>query len=109
MLRREGVVHKVLNAKYHAQEAQIVAEAGRLDAVTIATNMAGRGTDIILGGRPEGRSAAHWQAEHDEVIALGGLEVIGTERHDGPADRQPAARALRPPRRPRRQPVLRVP
>ena len=82
MLRREGVVHKVLNAKYHAQEAQIVAEAGRLDAVTIATNMAGRGTDIILGGRPEGRSAAQWQAEHDEVIALGGLEVIGTERHD---------------------------
>ena len=82
MLRREGVVHNVLNAKYHAQEAQIVAEAGRLDAVTIATNMAGRGTDIILGGRPEGRSAAQWQAEHDQVIELGGLQVIGTERHD---------------------------
>ncbi len=82
MLRREGVVHNVLNAKYHAQEAQIVAEAGRLDAVTIATNMAGRGTDIILGGRPEGRSAAQWQGEHDQVIELGGLHVIGTERHD---------------------------
>ena len=82
MLRREGVVHNVLNAKYHAQEAQIVAEAGRLDAVTIATNMAGRGTDIILGGRPEGRSAAQWQAEHDQVIELGGLQVLGTERHD---------------------------
>ncbi len=82
MLRREGVVHNVLNAKFHAQEAQIVAEAGRLDAVTIATNMAGRGTDIILGGRPEGRSDAQWQAEHDQVIELGGLHVIGTERHD---------------------------
>ena len=82
MLRREGVVHNVLNAKYHAQEAQIVAEAGRLDAVTIATNMAGRGTDIILGGRHEGRSAAQWQAEHDQVIELGGLQVLGTERHD---------------------------
>ncbi|MCY4111175.1 MAG: preprotein translocase subunit SecA, partial [Chloroflexi bacterium] len=59
-----------------------MAEAGRLDAVTIATNRAGRGTDIILGGRPEGRSAAQWQAEHDQVIELGGLQVLGTERHD---------------------------
>jgi preprotein translocase subunit SecA len=82
LLSREGVVHNVLNAKYHAQEAEIVAEAGRLEAVTIATNMAGRGTDIILGGRPEGRPLDRWQAEHDAVIGLGGLHVVGTERHD---------------------------
>ena len=82
LLSREGVVHNVLNAKYHAQEAEIVAEAGRLEAVTIATNMAGRGTDIILGGRPEGRPLDRWQAEHEAVIGLGGLHVVGTERHD---------------------------
>ena len=81
-LRREGVVHSVLNAKFHAQEAEIVANAGREKAVTIATNMAGRGTDIILGGRLEGRDPAAWKAEHDKVVALGGLHVIGTERHE---------------------------
>ena len=82
LLRREGVLHNVLNAKYHEQEAEIVAEAGRTEAVTIATNMAGRGTDIILGGRPEGRPLPQWQAEHEQIIELGGLHVIGTERHD---------------------------
>ena len=82
LLRRVGVPHNVLNAKYHEQEARIVAEAGRDGSVTIATNMAGRGTDIILGGKVGDRSSVEWQAEHDRVVALGGLYVIGTERHD---------------------------
>ena len=72
----------VLNAKFHEQEAHIVAEAGRKDAVTIATNMAGRGTDIILGGTPEIRDKDEWQQEHEEVVAAGGLHIIGTERHE---------------------------
>jgi preprotein translocase subunit SecA len=82
LLKRRGIPHQVLNAKFHEKEAMIVAEAGRLGAVTIATNMAGRGTDIILGGKPEGRDPAEWQAEHDKVVALGGLHIIGTERHE---------------------------
>ena len=82
VLHREGVQHNVLNAKYHAQEADIIAEAGRLNAVTIATNMAGRGTDIILGGRPAERDQHQWRREHDAVIELGGLHVVGTERHE---------------------------
>ena len=132
MLRRTGIKHVVLNAKFHAQEAEIVAQAGRLGAVTIATNMAGRGTDILLGGNaefmarqrcladelaerlPKGeekfidddefvyfhhldafyrvrrpdweRWAAHFkaqcEAEHERVVALGGLHIIGTERHE---------------------------
>jgi preprotein translocase subunit SecA len=132
MLTRRGVKHVVLNAKYHAQEAEIVAQAGRKGAVTIATNMAGRGTDILLGGNPEhmarqqaiaegvaeklpkgeekfvddeefvyffmvdtfyrvprqdwnriyGHFKAMTDAEHDEVVALGGLHIIGTERHE---------------------------
>lgn len=76
LLSKRGVKHNVLNAKQHEKEAEIVAEAGRLGAVTIATNMAGRGTDIILGGKeatPE---------EHEEVVNLGGLCIIGTERHE---------------------------
>ena len=76
MLMKRGVQHSVLNAKRHDKEAQIVAEAGKKGAVTIATNMAGRGTDIILGGSnctPE---------EHEEVVKLGGLCIIGTERHE---------------------------
>ena len=76
MLQKRGVRHNVLNAKQHAREAEIVAQAGKKDAVTIATNMAGRGTDIILGGlncTPE---------EHNEVVSLGGLHIIGTERHE---------------------------
>ena len=82
LLHREGVQHNVLNAKYHAQEADIIAEAGRLNAVTIATNMAGRGTDIILGGRLAERDQHQWRREHDAVIELGGLHVVGTERHE---------------------------
>ena len=82
LLKRRGVQHQVLNAKFHEKEAAIVSQAGRKNAVTIATNMAGRGTDIILGGTGEGRDPAEWQREHDEVLALGGLHIIGTERHE---------------------------
>jgi len=82
MLNRHGIKHQVLNAKQHEREALIIAQAGRLGAVTVATNMAGRGVDIILGGNPEGRDSLEWQKEHDEVVALGGLYVIGTERHE---------------------------
>ncbi len=124
LLKRRGVPHEVLNAKYHAKEAEIVAQAGKLSAVTIATNMAGRGTDILLGGNPEflARRALRQQgmedwlideatghaetedeailcarrdyaalyanfkketeAEHERVVALGGLHIIGTERHE---------------------------
>ncbi len=109
MLKREGVAHNVLNAKYHEMEAHIVAQAGRYKAVTIATNMAGRGTDIVLGGNPEymtkqllaaqkidphapeyraecekvlARLKEQAQEEHDRVVAAGGLHVIGTERHE---------------------------
>jgi preprotein translocase subunit SecA len=76
MLNKVGVKHKVLNAKHHEKEAEIVAEAGKLGAVTIATNMAGRGTDIVLGGKdasPEDRQ---------KVVELGGLAILGTERHE---------------------------
>ncbi len=96
LLKKEGIPHQVLNAKFHEQEAQIIAEAGRPAAVTIATNMAGRGTDIVLGGSLESELnalesstadelAAHkvaWQQRHDAVIAAGGLYVLGTERHE---------------------------
>jgi preprotein translocase subunit SecA len=102
MLKRSGVPHVVLNAKYHEREAAIVAQAGRKGAVTIATNMAGRGTDILLGGNPEGlaRSEADpltepeaYEAalaryrelcarEKQEVLAAGGLHILGTERHE---------------------------
>ena len=79
-LRQRGVPHQVLNAKNHEGEAQVVAQAGRLGAVTVSTNMAGRGTDIVLGGADTDRP--DWQNEHDEVIRLDGLHVIGTEHHD---------------------------
>jgi len=108
MLKRRGVKHHVLNAKFHEKEAEIIAQAGRSGAVTIATNMAGRGTDILLGGNPEmlaaellhkqgvtvldaspeQSAAALAEAErqcaedHDRVIAAGGLHIIGTERHE---------------------------
>ena len=82
ILKRRGVKHQVLNAKFHEKEAAIVAEAGRQGGVTIATNMAGRGTDIILGGNPEGREPKEWEEEHNKVVALGGLHIIGTERHE---------------------------
>jgi len=108
MLKRRGIQHQVLNAKYHEMEAQIVAQAGRFKGVTIATNMAGRGTDILLGGNPNfmaknlalqtckpddpnfpdeykrifERYKQETQAEHDKVVGLGGLHVLGTERHE---------------------------
>jgi preprotein translocase subunit SecA len=112
LLKRRGVQHVVLNAKYHEMEAEIVALAGRIGAVTIATNMAGRGTDILLGGSPEHLARqellhaglkpsetppAEWDAalasalertrvqcrdEHDRVVGLGGLHIVGTERHE---------------------------
>jgi len=96
-LRKAGVKHEVLNAKQHEREAQIVANAGQPGAVTIATNMAGRGTDIVLGGSLEAelhalgedlsdaeraRLKAAWQERHDAVKAAGGLHIIGTERHE---------------------------
>src|SRR6056300_46415 len=95
-LNKEKIQHAVLNAKYHEKEAQIIAEAGRPGTVTIATNMAGRGTDIVLGGRWESEVAAladatpeqlvkikaDWQKRHDQVIEAGGLHIIGTERHE---------------------------
>jgi len=96
MLQKQGVAHEVLNAKQHEREAHIVAQAGRPGSVTIATNMAGRGTDIVLGGSldaelaelPEdasdaerARIKAEWKKRHDEVIAAGGLHIVGTQRH----------------------------
>jgi preprotein translocase subunit SecA len=80
LLRRRGIQHEILNAKNHEQEARIISRAGEKGAVTVATNMAGRGVDIILGGDPDEKK--NWQKEHDEVIGLGGLYVIGTERHE---------------------------
>jgi preprotein translocase subunit SecA len=76
LLKRRGIKHNVLNAKQHEREADIVAEAGRFGAVTIATNMAGRGTDIILGGRD------CTEEERNKVVELGGLRILGTERHE---------------------------
>jgi len=104
LLKRDGIPHNVLNAKQHEREAEIVSQAGRLKAITIATNMAGRGTDILLGGNPDAL-AKQWlranpdatdeqylevvnnfktvcASEHDEVVKLGGLHIIGTERHE---------------------------
>lgn len=103
LLDKEKLPHQVLNAKHHAGEADIIAQAGRPKMITIATNMAGRGTDIVLGGNPEpefhrirsdetldeeakAKRVAEiqkaWQEQHDEVIKLGGLHIIGTERHE---------------------------
>ena len=94
LLDKSAIVHKVLNAKHHGQEAQIIAEAGRPGMVTIATNMAGRGTDIVLGGNLEIELSAieneeeklaareQWQLRHSQVIDAGGLHVLGTERNE---------------------------
>ena len=93
LLKRKGIPHNVLNAKNHLNEAMIIAEAGKKGAVTVATNMAGRGVDIILGGSKREKWEANdatewekevavWQKQHDEVVASGGLHVIGTERHE---------------------------
>ena len=82
LLQRRGVPHQVLNAKHHEKEAYIIAQAGKPGAVTVATNMAGRGVDIILGGSPEGRTNEEWLADHDKVVELGGLHIMGTERHE---------------------------
>jgi len=96
LLQKEGVAHQVLNAKQHEREAHVVAQAGRPGTVTIATNMAGRGTDIVLGGNLEAELAAagelddtsrerlrtEWQARHAQVVGAGGLHIIGTERHE---------------------------
>ena len=82
LLKRRGIPHQVLNAKNHEKEAAIIAQAGRVGAVTVATNMAGRGVDIILGGNPADRDRKEWQEQHNKVIELGGLHVIGTERHE---------------------------
>ncbi|MFH0947720.1 MAG: preprotein translocase subunit SecA [Elusimicrobiota bacterium] len=76
MMKKRGVPHQLLNAKYHEQEAQIITQAGRYKAVTVATNMAGRGTDIVLGGNPPDIS------EQEKVKKLGGLHILGTERHE---------------------------
>ena len=82
MLKRKGISHQVLNAKYHEKEAGIIAQAGQPGAVTVATNMAGRGVDIVLGGNPAGISEQEWQQEHEKVVGLGGLFILGTERHE---------------------------
>ncbi len=97
LLKKANIKHQVLNAKFHEKEAHIIAEAGRPGAVTIATNMAGRGTDIVLGGSLQAELAAlpddatdaerdaltaDWQKRHDEVIKAGGLRIIGSERHE---------------------------
>jgi preprotein translocase subunit SecA len=97
VLKQENITHEVLNAKQHEREAQIVAQAGRPGAVTIATNMAGRGTDIVLGGSLEAElhalpdtasetdrehAKSEWQLRHDQALAAGGLHIIGTERHE---------------------------
>ena len=83
-LTKRGIPHQVLNAnpKRHEEEANIVAQAGQPGAVTVATNMAGRGVDIILGGNPEGRDPEEWQKAHEMMVSIGGLHVIGTERHE---------------------------
>jgi len=83
VLEREGITPQILNAKNHEKEAQIIAQAGRLGAITVATNMAGRGVDIILGGyATEKEEVENWRKDHDKVVALGGLHIIGTERHE---------------------------
>jgi preprotein translocase subunit SecA len=82
LLTKRGIAHQVLNAKNHEKEASIIAQAGRLESVTVATNMAGRGVDIILGGSPEKRDQGEWLEEHSKAVELGGLHIVGTEHHE---------------------------
>ena len=82
LLRKKGLPHQVLNAKNHRSEAEIIARAGKKGGITVATNMAGRGVDIILGGPKDGVDKDKWKKDHEEVLSLGGLCVIGTERHE---------------------------
>lgn len=82
LLTKKGIPHQLLNAKNHRSEAEIISKAGKLKAVTVATNMAGRGVDIILGGPKADQKIEKWQKDHDAVLAMGGLFVIGTERHE---------------------------
>jgi len=82
LLKKKGLPHQVLNAKNHRSEAEIISKAGKKGAITVATNMAGRGVDIILGGPKDDVDKKVWQKEHDEVLSLGGLCVVGTERHE---------------------------
>ena len=82
LLKREGIKHEVLNAKQHDREASIIAQAGRPGSVTVATNMAGRGTDIVLGGSKEGEEDLEWESRNKTVLDAGGLCIIGTERHE---------------------------
>lgn len=96
LMQREKIPHQMLNAKFHEKEAKVIAQAGRPGTVTLATNMAGRGTDIVLGGNPEVEIAelenptpeqieqirSDWKQRHDEVVAVGGLHVLGTERNE---------------------------
>ncbi len=82
LLKKKGIPREVLNANRHEKEAYIVAQAGRPGAVTVATNMAGRGVDIILGGNPGDGEEKGWQKEHEKVVELGGLHIIGTDRHE---------------------------
>ena len=82
MLKKQGIPYQVLNAKLHEKEAGIIALAGEPGAVTVATNMAGRGVDIVLGGSPDGQGEQEWQKKHNRIVALGGLHIVGTERHE---------------------------
>ncbi|HOX96169.1 MAG TPA: preprotein translocase subunit SecA [Candidatus Woesebacteria bacterium] len=81
-LKKKRIPFQVLNAKNHENEAQIIAEAGQIGAVTVATNIAGRGVDIVLGGDPTGRDSKEWQIEADKVRELGGLHIVGAVRHE---------------------------
>ena len=136
LLAKRGVKHEVLNAKQHKREADIVAQAGRLGAVTIATNMAGRGTDIVLGGNPDTMAWAQLQHQYEtrldvpaeeweelvntirteeamesegaSIRDMGGLHIIGTERHEARRIDLQLRGAQRSPGRPRKQPVLSV-
>lgn len=81
-LKKKKIPHQVLNAKNHENEAQIISEAGRLGSVTVATNIAGRGVDIVLGGDPSGRDLTEWQNEANKVREKGGLHIIGAVRHE---------------------------